>query len=165
MALPHRIATLLYCFDEKDRVLLIQRTREPNAGLWSPPGGKLDTFHGESPYVCGCREAREEMGINLEPKHLRLTGIVSETGYFGQAHWLMFLFEVKLKLGGTPPRHPEGVFAFHTREALATLPMPQTDRESIWPLFWRHRGGFFAAHCETTPHGPNLWTLEETKPA
>jgi tRNA(adenine34) deaminase len=41
--------------------------------------------------------------------------------------------------------------------------MPETDREMIWPLFWRHRGGFFAAHCHTQPGGRNVWTVEETK--
>ena len=41
MSLPHRIATLLYCFHEDGRVLLIERRHEPNFGLFSPPGGKL----------------------------------------------------------------------------------------------------------------------------
>lgn len=39
-ALPYRVATLLYAFDPADRVLLLERAREPNRGLWSPPGGK-----------------------------------------------------------------------------------------------------------------------------
>lgn len=165
MALQHKIATLLYCFDEHDRVLLMRRNREPNLGLWSPPGGKLEAITGESPHACGCREAREELGLALEPKNLKLAGIVAEIGFFGQSHWLMFLFEVRPRLAGTPPAHPEGEFKFHAKEEIAKLPIPETDRESIWPLFWRHRGGFFAARCETSPHGPNLWTLEESRSA
>ena len=41
MVLPHKIATLLYCFDSADRLLLLERTQEPNLGKWSPPGGKV----------------------------------------------------------------------------------------------------------------------------
>ncbi|MSR43575.1 MAG: NUDIX domain-containing protein, partial [Pedosphaera sp.] len=52
MPLPHQIATLLYCFNEAGEVLLLERTREPNRGFWSPPGGKLHTHEGESPYAC-----------------------------------------------------------------------------------------------------------------
>jgi hypothetical protein len=27
-------------------------------------------------------------------------------------------------------------------------------------LFWKHRGGFFAAHCDCQHGRPNQWTLE-----
>ena len=61
MALPYKVATLLYCFNDRDEVLLIERLHEPNRGFWSPCGGKLHTDEGESPYACACREAREEL--------------------------------------------------------------------------------------------------------
>ena len=165
MTLPHKIATLLYCFNERDEVLLMQRAQEPNRGLWSPCGGKLHTEAGESPHACAGREAREELGAVLEPADLHLTGLVSEHGYAGQAHWLMFLFEVKRRLKTLPPPHREGMFQFFPPGALASLKLPKTDREQIWPLFWRHRGGFFAAHCHCHPDGRNDWTLEETTAA
>jgi len=63
----------------------------------------------------------------------------SEDGYQGQSHWLMFLFEVKLRLAQAPPAHREGKFQFFPRESLAQLRIPQTDLEQIWPWFWRHR--------------------------
>ena len=160
--MPYKIATLLYCFNEQDEVLLLERAQEPNRGLWSPPGGKLHTDVGESPYACACREADEELGLQLNATALHLTGIVSEHGYAGQAHWLMFLFEVRPKLQNLPPVHREGRFAFFAPDALASLQLPQTDRETIWPLFWRYRGGFFAAHCHCHPDGRNDWTMEET---
>lgn len=162
--MPHTIATLLYVFNERDEVLLLQRAREPNRGLWSPCGGKLHSEKGESPYACAIREAHEEMGLDLTAADLRLTGLVSEHAHPGQAHWLMFLFEVRRRIKAPPPPHPEGAFAFFSRPALARLPLPETDREQIWPLFWRHRGGFFAAHCRTEPGRPNVWTLEESRP-
>ena len=164
MGLPYKIATLLYCFDPADRVLLLQRAQEPNLGLWSPCGGKLHVETGESPYSCARREADEELGIKIEPSDLHLTGIVSERGYMGNAHWLMFLFEVKKKIETLPPNHREGNFAFFQKEELVGLPMPDTDREQIWPLFWTHRFGFFSAFCECHPDGSYRWIIEESIP-
>jgi 8-oxo-dGTP diphosphatase len=161
MPLPYKIATLLYCFNERDEVLLLERTQEPNLGFWSPCGGKLHTDEGESPYACACREAEEELGVTLSPSDLHLAGIVSEHGYLGQSHWLMFLFEVKTKLKTLPPVHREGRFQFFPRERLPGLKIPKTDQEQIWPWFWQYRGGFFAAHCHCHPEGRNEWTLNE----
>ncbi len=163
MSLPYRISTLLYVFNPQDEVLLLHRRNEPNRGLWSPCGGKLHMNEGESPYRCACREAEEEMGLPIQPEDLHLTGIVSEDGYAGQAHWLMFLFEVARRLDRVPPPFSEGEFRFFARHELATLPVPPTDREQIWPWFWRHRGGFFAAHCHCHPDGRYDWTLEESR--
>ena len=165
VAIPYQIATLLYCFNEQDEVLLLERAQEPNRGLWSPPGGKLRTADGESPYACACREAHEEMGLALQPFDLHLAGLVSEYGYAGQSHWLMFLFEVKLRLQTLPPPHREGRFQFFPPAALAGLSLPETDRAQIWPLFWRQRGGFFAAHCHVSPNGQYAWSLEELSTA
>lgn len=161
MVLPYKIATLLYCFNEQDEILLLERAQEPNRGLWSPCGGKLKMETGESPYTCACREAHEEIGLEIGPADLHLTGLVSEHGYQGQTHWLMFLFEVRTRLTVLPPPHAEGRFEFFPRENVATLNIPQTDREQIWPWFWRFRRGFFAAHCHCHADGRNDWTLEE----
>jgi 8-oxo-dGTP diphosphatase len=161
-SLPYKISTLLYCFNRENQVLLLERAQEPNLGLWSPCGGKLRTDTGESPYACACREAAEELGWHLQPSDLHLTGMVSEHGYQGQNHWLMFLFEALPKLDFLPPPHREGRFQFFARAAVSSLNVPQTDAERIWPWFWQHRGGFFAAHCHCHPDGRNDWTLEES---
>ena len=58
--------------------------------------------------------------------------------------------------------HAEGRFEFFPCDALKQLSLPQTDREQIWPLFWRHRGGFFAAHCHCHANGRNEWTIQES---
>ena len=162
MSLPHRIATLLYCFNERDETLLLERAQEPNLGLWSPCGGKLHTQDGESPHTCACREAMEELGLRITAKDLHLTGLVSEHGYQGTSHWLLFLFEVKVRLKEVPPAHREGNFRFFSRDELAELPLPKTDLEKLWPWFWQHRGGFFAAHCHCHPDGRYDWALEES---
>lgn len=162
MSLPYKISTLLYVFNEQGQVLLLQRTKEPNSGLWSPCGGKLKTEIGESPYECARREAKEELGIELSVQDLHLVGIISEHGYEGNAHWLMFLFEVKQRLNRLPPPNREGKFAFFDPQEIEKLQLPQTDREMIWKLFWEHRGGFFSAHCHCLESGENIWTIEES---
>jgi 8-oxo-dGTP diphosphatase len=162
--MPFYISTLLYCFNERDEVLLLERAQEPNLGLWSPCGGKLIVETGESPYACACREAWEEMGLTIKPSDLHLGGIVSERGIGGEAHWLMFLFEVKPRLTTLPPPHREGRFAFFPISVIDQLPVPKTDQEQIWRLFWNHRGGFFAAHCFKTRGGTYEWLIEESKP-
>jgi 8-oxo-dGTP diphosphatase len=161
MVLPYKIATLLYCFNDRDDVLLLHRAQNPNKGLWSPCGGKLHTDDGESPHACACREAEEEMGLKLQPSDLHLTGIITEQAHEGESHWLLFLFEVKPRLTEVPPPHREGTFEFIPMSRLSKLPLPRTDIEQIWPLFWRHRGGFFAAHCRCLANGENQWTIEE----
>jgi 8-oxo-dGTP diphosphatase len=162
MVLPYKVATLLYCFNEHDEILLLERAQEPNRGFWSPCGGKLKMDIGESPYVCACREAQEELGIKIGAADLHLTGIVSEHGYQGQTHWLMFLFKVKKKLKTLPVACSEGRFQFFQRSEIAFLKIPQTDAEKIWPWFWEFRDGFFAAHCHCRADGGNDWTLEES---
>jgi len=142
----------------------MERLQEPNLGLWSPCGGKLKAGLGESPHACACREAREELGLELVAGDVRLTGVVSEHGYQGQSHWLMFLFEVQPRLSSLPPPCSEGRFEFFNREAMGRLKMPRTDAERLWPWFWQHRGGFFAAHCHCYPDGRHAWTLEQSEP-
>ncbi|HZR17062.1 MAG TPA: NUDIX domain-containing protein [Verrucomicrobiae bacterium] len=162
MNMGYKISTLLYCFDQADRVLLMERAQEPNLGLWSPCGGKLRTELGESPYACARREAAEELQLEIPLSAFHLAGMVSEHGYEGKNHWLMFLFEVKTRLKVLPPPHREGKFQFFTRNEVVQLALPQTDRERLWPWFWEHRGGFFAAHCHCHATGLNEWLLEES---
>ncbi|MDK3156407.1 NUDIX domain-containing protein [Kamptonema cortianum] len=161
--LPHKITTLLYCFNEADEVLLLERTKSPNQGLWSPPGGKLESGTGESPYQCAVREAREEIGLSLVVHDLRLAGLVAEKAYEGKSHWLMFLFEVRPRLRKLPPAHEEGRFAFVPRGQIARLAIPDTDREKLWDYFWKYRQGFFSLSCERLPDGRHLWVDEEIK--
>ncbi|QDU73026.1 NUDIX hydrolase [Mucisphaera calidilacus] len=158
---PYRIATLCYLFDDRGRLLLIHRRKHPNRDLYSPIGGKLDTVSGESPQQCALREIREETGLVLSEGDLHLVGLVSETAYQNETHWLMFLYEVTTLHSLAERDINEGRLAWVTREELVELPMPETDREVIWPLFWAHRGGFFAAHIDCRG-GAMRWTLDRS---
>ena len=157
----YKISTLLYCFDPVGRILLLHRNKEPNMGLWSPCGGKLKVDDGESPYDCALRELREETGIIAEKKDLHLTGIVSECGYENKNHWLMFLFELKKYVQKLPSDCSEGKFAFFRPSELDGIPLPETDKEYIWPLFWKYRNGFFSANCLIRNDQVFSWTVEE----
>ena len=164
-SLPYRIAVLCYLYDERGRLLLLHRRKNPNAGMYSPIGGKLEGAEGEGPHDCARREILEEAGIDLPPDQVRLTGMVSETAYQGETHWLIFLFEV------TRPINPaeiesiefdEGVLEWVAPEAIPGLNIPATDREIMWPLVQSHRkDGMFVAHidCRTEPL---TWSLRES---
>lgn len=158
--LPYKIAVLCYLFDQRGRVLLLHRVRPPNRDLYSPVGGKLEQSIGESPTACAVREIKEETGVTVEHCDLHLTGIVSESGYEGECHWLMYLYEVTRPVSVEPGPIDEGVLAWHEPGGVSDLSIPETDREVIWPLFWRYRGRFFAAHIDCQPDGLR-WRVEQ----
>lgn len=161
--LPYRIAVLVYLFDQHGRVLLLHRLRPPNRDLCSPIGGKLEQDIGESPTACAVREIAEETGLAVTADHLHLTGIVSERGYEHQCHWLMFLYELTRPVDLPETEIDEGRLAWHTVDSIDHLPIPETDRTVIWPLFWANRGGFFMAHIDCD--GPAMtWRLEQGLP-
>ena len=49
--------------DEAGRLLLVRRGREPGAGLWSLPGGRIEP--GETPAEAATREVFEETGLQV----------------------------------------------------------------------------------------------------
>ena len=49
---------------DADSVLLVLRAHEPRAGMWALPGGFCDGW--ESPARAAVREAREELGVEVE---------------------------------------------------------------------------------------------------
>jgi 8-oxo-dGTP diphosphatase len=162
--LPYRIAVLCYLFDEQGRLLLLHRRKAPNRDLYSPIGGKLEQAIGESPTACAVREIQEEVGLAVSEQDLHLTGIVSETAFEDQGHWLMFLFEMTRPAAVERMEFDEGRLEWHDVEAVTDLNIPDTDRQIIWPQFLAHRGGFFAAHIDC--HGGKTdWAMHQSTPA
>ena len=162
--LPYRIAVLCYLYDEDGRVLLLHRRQKPNIGMYSPIGGKLEVARGEGPHSCAIREIREETGITLPDAMVRLTGIVSETAYQSENHWLIFLFEVMRPIAHDEigkMDFDEGMLEWIAPDDIAELNIPDTDREVIWPLVQEHRRGFFMVHFDCSAQ-PMRWTLQES---
>ena len=94
---------------------------------------------------------------------VRLSGVLSETAYEGETHWLIFLYEV------TRPIHPNEITAMEMDEGTLEwieidqvdgLDIPDTDRAIIWSLVQKHRGGFFAVHIDFSVE-PFTWTVQE----
>ena len=151
---------LCYLFDAQGRVLLLHRRKPPNRHLYSPIGGKLEQDQGESPTACALREIHEETGLTIAPDTLHLTGVVSETGYLNETHWLMFLYEVTTPVSVERMSFDEGQLEWHDRASIMALPIPETDQKVIWPMFWHYRRRFFAAHIDCT--GETIsWQLEQ----
>jgi 8-oxo-dGTP diphosphatase len=56
---------------------------------------------------------------------------------------------------------PEGTLEWFTREEIDRLPIPDSDRLVIWPLFWRYRNSFFCAHLDCRADKVVSWRLEQ----
>ena len=171
-SLPYRLACLCDLRDAQGRILLLRRVKEPNKGLCSPIGGKLDMASGESPAQCAVREIREEAGIEVPIERLHLMALISERGFEGRTHWLLFYYRV-LGAVEVPAREiDEGRLEWWHQHEFESLPLPETDRRIIWPLVREHearrpggRPGFFTAHIDCTgPGGRDLaWRVEQTE--
>lgn len=161
---PYKIAVLCDLRDAAGRVLLLRRAKDPNKGMYSPIGGKLDMALGESPAQCARREIEEEAGIDVPIERLKLRGIVSEHGYQGQTNWLMFWYRVTGAVEVEEREIREGQLVWKPLEALDSLEIPETDRRIIWPAVREHdrEGGFFTIHVECC--GPELrWWTEQSE--
>ncbi|WP_353257837.1 NUDIX domain-containing protein [Hyphomonas sp.] len=89
--------------DEEGRLLLIQRLRQPEAGAWGLPGGKID--FGERAQVTAQREIEEELGIKIEILHL---ACIAETIDRGDGrHWIAPVYEARICAGEPQNREPE----------------------------------------------------------
>jgi len=67
-----RIGSAVLIID-KSCILLGKRHKEPEFGKWVLPGGKIE--FGETHVQAAIREAKEELGVNIEPQGLAGKGI------------------------------------------------------------------------------------------
>ncbi len=163
--LGYKIAVLVFLENQAGEHLLLLRAKAPNLGVWSPIGGKLETALGESPFECAVRETFEETGHRIESSQLHLFAMIAEKAYEGQSHWLMFLFRCQIPLTALPPDIPEGKFGFFSRAAIDGLPLPETDRSALWPIYDRYRDRFVALKADCAPGKPVHVEIEEITPA
>ena len=161
MALAHKIAVLVFLENHAGEQLLMLRAKPPNLGVWSPIGGKLETGIGESPFECAVRETHEETGHEVVTADLHLFAMIAEKAYEGHAHWLMFLFRCRRPLAALPPDISEGKFGFFSREKIDTIPLPETDRTALWPIYDQYRDRFVALKADCAPDGPISVAIEE----
>lgn len=157
--LPYKIGVLCYLYNDAGELLLLHRAQHPNRGLYSPIGGKLHMHEGESPLACALREIHEEVELELKPEALHLTGIISETAYQNENHWLLFLYEVMHPVTITRMEFNEGTLEWQPWENVMQLDIPDTDRHVIYPLVQKYHRSFFHAHIDCS-QGRMDWRLE-----
>ena len=91
-----RVITGSLCYVLRDdAVLLLKRRRPRQVGLWSAPGGKMET--GESPHDCCIREIGEETGLVIANPTLRAMVTVIDAAV--PVHWLLFFFRATYEGG------------------------------------------------------------------
>lgn len=162
--LAYKIAVLVFLENAAGEQLLMLRAKPPNLGVWSPIGGKLETAIGESPFECAVRETFEETGHRVTTSDLHLFAMIAEKAYEGQTHWLMFLFRCRVPLPALPPPIAEGSFGFFSRSAIDTIPLPETDRTALWPIYDRYRDRFVALKADCLPGRPVAVEIEQITP-
>jgi 8-oxo-dGTP diphosphatase len=123
------LATLVYCLHEGE-VLLIERNKDPFAGAWVAPGGKVE--HGESPAECAVRELSEETGLRARDPLLR--GIITETAPRDDWQWLIFAYVVREFDGELAGDHREGTLRWWPLRGWSRIPMPEADRLFFGPV-------------------------------
>ena len=161
--LPYKISVLVFIENAAGEQLLMLRAKQPNLGVWTPIGGKLEMTTGESPFECAVRETGEETGLVVTQADLQLFAMIAEKAYQGDTHWLMFLFRCKKPIGALPPDIKEGNFGFFSRQEIQTLPIPETDKAALWPIFDQYRDRFVSLRADCTV-SPIKITVEQITP-
>jgi 8-oxo-dGTP diphosphatase len=165
LPLSHKLAVLVFLENAAGEHLLLLRAKPPNRGAWSPIGGKLETGVGESPFECAVRETHEETGHVITTADLHLFAMIAERAYEGESHWLLFLFRCRQSIAALPPAISEGEFGFFSRDAVDRLPLPETDRNALWPIYDRYRDQFVALRADCAPGQPVQVVVEEIIPS
>jgi len=107
--------------DAAGRLLLVQRRREPEAGHWGLPGGKVD--FGETIEAAVLREIEEELGVTL-----RLDGLLCLVDQIDRAagsHWVAPVYRAVIAAGDPVNREPAALAAIGWF-TLDALPQPLT---------------------------------------
>ncbi|WP_165186278.1 NUDIX domain-containing protein [Caulobacter soli] len=89
--------------DAEGRILLVRRKRQPEAGHWGQPGGKLDW--GETSRACAEREILEELGITIVAGPvLCVTDMIAD-----DAHWVAVTYRADGCVGEPTIQEPQAL--------------------------------------------------------
>ncbi len=108
-------------FDTDGNLLLVRRLREPEAGCWGLPGGKVEWL--EETQVAVRREVREELGVAIE-----LTGLICISELIDTTHalhWIAPVYGAKIISGEPRLLKPQALSAVDWF-SLDQLPEPLT---------------------------------------
>lgn len=102
--------------DRDGRLLLIQRLREPEAGFWGLPGGKID--FGETAEDAVVREIEEELAIGIAIERLACVTEIIARG--DGRHWVSPVYEARIVSGEPSIQEPDkhGGWGWYAAEAM-----------------------------------------------
>lgn len=89
--------------NDDGEILLLQRLREPEAGAWGLPGGKID--FGERAEAAIVREVEEELGVQIELKGLACISEIIDGG--DGKHWVSPIYLAVIASGTPKLMEPE----------------------------------------------------------
>lgn len=145
-----KLATLLYIRNDKGEFLLMERAKNPNKGLMSPPGGKLIPEEAESPARCAVREGFEECRIKSRETDWKLRGVVTDKNFPEIGNIMMFLMEYRKNLNELPPDCSEGKFSFVHPDEFDKHRLPVTDTMFLWKNILGQNGEPFVFTLDCT---------------
>ncbi|HEV7370658.1 NUDIX domain-containing protein [Arenibaculum sp.] len=116
-----RVGVGAFVLDGEKRLLLVKRRRDPEAGHWGLPGGKVEFL--ETVEAAAIREIKEELGLDI---HLdRLLCVVNQISATEGVHWVAPVFLSTLAHGCAANRDPAAIEAVGWFD-LTRLPTPLT---------------------------------------
>jgi ADP-ribose pyrophosphatase YjhB (NUDIX family) len=120
-----------------EKVLLVERGKPPLEGLWSLPGGLVET--GERLEDAAVREVWEETGLRVEVEALATVfeRIMPDATGRAEYHYVLVDFYCTLLGGDLRPGDDSRCAEWFELSALAGLPMTEGTREVI--EVWRAR--------------------------
>ena len=120
------LLTQIYAL-QAGKVLLLRRKKEPNQGLWVPPGGEVKP--GESPYESALREFQKETGLcaNKLPLRGMITFVSQESGVTS----VNFLYACNDFTGEANKEAREGTFEWQHLHRVFNLSMPASNHQYL----------------------------------
>lgn len=98
-----RLGVGAFILNQQGMVLLLQRRREPEAGAWGLPGGKVDLF--ETCEAAVVREIKEELGVEITLEGLLL--LVQDIDITSGRHWLAPVYRAQIAKGIPAIQEPD----------------------------------------------------------
>lgn len=130
----------------ENRVLLVQRGREPALGKWSVPGGLVEL--GESLEDAVRREVMEEVGLEVAVKDMivALDRVILDDSGRIEYHYILLDFLCESASGEPRPATDVRDCAFVPLDALSAYTLTSGTEEVIRRAFSQREGGCFPVY-------------------
>ena len=112
----------------QNEILLVKRLRDPEAGHWGFPGGKVD--FGETDQQATVREVKEELGIDIRLGPL--AHLVNYIDLSEDQHWLAPVYNATIVTGNPEILEPDALadWKWYSEEKLPAL-LTEATRQTV----------------------------------